>query len=86
VTFATYADDTICAGTAILDLNPKSAAAKTFKKTLDDAVTAFVDHTKAGRDAVKSRNVSDYRRWYDGVDTKLRAVVTAATPTTQRAP
>lgn len=78
VTFASYSDDTICAGTDLLSLKPASPGTKAYKTKLDAAVTALIDHTKAGRDAVKSRNVSDYRRWYDGVDAKLQDVITAS--------
>ena len=78
VTFATYADNTICTGTNMIQLQPTSTRVAQYKTALDAAVTAYIDHTKAGRDAVKSRNVSDYRRWYDGVDAKLQAVMTAA--------
>jgi hypothetical protein len=78
VTFAAYADDTICTATNVIALQPAAPGTAACKTALDAAVNAYIDHTKAGRDAVKSRNVSDYRRWYDGVDAKLQAVMTAA--------
>ncbi|MEO9256601.1 MAG: hypothetical protein ABI305_13760 [Tepidiformaceae bacterium] len=78
VDFASYSNDTICAATNLLSLQPASPGTKTYKTKLDAAVTALIDHTEAGRDAVKSRNVSDYRRWYDGVDAKVQDVATAA--------
>ncbi len=75
--FAAYADETICTATALLALTPPDGRFENFESTLDTALTALIDHTRAGREAVKSRNVSEYRDWFDGADAKIAAVRTA---------
>lgn len=76
--FAAYADQTVCTAQAMLDLSPPDARFEQFETKLDDALNALIEHTRDGREAVRARNVSDYRKWYDGVDAKIEAVRDAA--------
>jgi hypothetical protein len=49
-----------------------------YESTLDAALQALIEHTRAGREAVRARNVSDYRKWFDGADARIVAVREAA--------
>jgi hypothetical protein len=71
--FAVYADESVCAAQALIALQaPDSLAAR--KQAIDAALTAYVTHVQAGREAVRKRNVSEFREWFDGVQQKLQAV------------
>jgi hypothetical protein len=48
---------------------------------MDSALQGLIDHTVAGREAVRKRNKSDYGDWYNGVDAKLDAVRAASNAT-----
>lgn len=76
--FAAYADDTICTAQGMLDLTAPDARFEKYEADLDAALTELIEHTRAGREAVRARNVSDYRDWFKGVDAKIGAVRTAA--------
>jgi len=76
--FAAYADETICTAQGMLDLTAPDARFEKYEADLDAALTALIDHTRAGREAVRARNVSDYRDWFKGADAKIAAVRTAA--------
>ena len=76
--FAAYADQTVCTAQAMLDLSPPDARFEQFETKLDDALNALIEHTRAGREAVRARNVSDYRKCYEGADAKIEAVRAAA--------
>ncbi len=72
--FAVYADETRCAASYVRDL---AAANPTFAErdaTLDRTLDELLAHTEFGREAVRQRNVSEWRKWRDGVDVKLNAV------------
>jgi hypothetical protein len=72
--FVTYADNTVCAAEALKALNPPNQNYTGFDKNLEAALQALIDHTVAGREAVRKRNTSDYRAWYKDVDVKIEAV------------
>ncbi len=72
--FATYADQTVCAAQGMIDLTAPDARFASFDATLDTALADLIAHTRAGRAAVRARNVSEYRDWYRGVDARIAAV------------
>jgi hypothetical protein len=72
--FATYASQTVCTADALLQLTPPDARYAEFDSRLDAALTDLIAHTRFGREAVKSRNVSEYRDWYKEVDLKIAEV------------
>ncbi|MEO8540726.1 MAG: hypothetical protein ABI577_13385 [bacterium] len=76
--FATYADQTICGAQAMLDLSAPDTRFAEFESKLDVTLNDLIEHTRAGREAVRARNVSDYRKWYRESDAKVSAVRDAA--------
>lgn len=76
--FAQYASQTVCTAQIMLDLEPPDARFVEYDATLDAALTELIEHTREGREAVKKRNVSDYRDWYADADRKIAAVRAAA--------
>ncbi|MEP7215528.1 MAG: hypothetical protein ABI782_04695 [Anaerolineaceae bacterium] len=82
--FAVYADSTVCGAQNLIAVRPPSTNLAQFDDNLDGTLQALIDHTQAGRAAVKARNVSDYRTWYQGADVKLEAVKAAASQTGTR--
>jgi hypothetical protein len=77
-TFAAYADDTICTANQLIAVKPPFQGLDQFETALKAAATALIDHVQAGREAVRSRNVTDFRTWYDGVQAKTDALIDAA--------
>jgi hypothetical protein len=82
--FAAYADDTVCTADQIIALKPPIQGLDQFEVALKAAATALIDHTQAGREAVRTRNVTDYRTWYDGAQAKTDALVDAASALSPR--
>lgn len=76
--FANYADQTVCTAQAMLDLTAPDTRFREYESTLDAALSDLVEHTRAGREAVRARNVSDYRTWFKDADAKIAAVHEAA--------
>lgn len=76
--FAAYADQTVCTAQAMFDLDPPDARFSDYDAKLDALLQDLIAHTRAGREAVRKRNVSDYRDWFRGVDAKIAAVRQAA--------
>ncbi|MGE3075268.1 MAG: hypothetical protein AB7N24_16045 [Dehalococcoidia bacterium] len=76
--FADYASQTVCTAQAMFDIDPPDARFSDYDATLDTLLQDLIDFTRAGREAVKKRNVSEYRDWFDGVDAKISAVRQAA--------
>jgi hypothetical protein len=76
--FIAYADETICTSRALRELSAPIPAIEEFERRLDAALSALIDHTLAGRDAVRTRNVSEYRDWFAGVDERIGEVLAAA--------
>ena len=62
----------------MFELAPPDARFSAYDAKVDAALTDLIAHTRAGREAVRSRNVSDYRDWYSGVDARIAAVRLAA--------
>ncbi len=73
--FIAYADETICTARGPQELSAPAASLAEFDQKFDAALAALIEHTAAGREAVRMRNVSDYREWFGGVDEKVAAVV-----------
>lgn len=78
VDFATYADKTVCLAQFLKGVQPTNPSFAAFDAELEERLQALIDHTLAGREAVRKRNVSEYRDWYGGVDAKIEAVKSAA--------
>jgi hypothetical protein len=76
--FAEYASQTVCTAEAMLVLSAPDSRYAEYDSNLDVALTALIEHTRAGREAVRKRNVSDYRGWYRDADEKINAVMAAA--------
>ena len=76
--FIAYADETICTSVGLRGLMAPIPALQAFKSRLDETLTALIEHTTAGREAVRTRNVSEYREWFAGVDEKLGEVLSAS--------
>lgn len=72
--FATYASQTVCTAQSMLHLTPPDQRFVEYDSTLDAALAALIEHTRAGREAVRSRNVSDYRDWYKDADQRIQDV------------
>lgn len=75
--FAAYADRTICLARELRAMGAPNERLASWKANVDLALDALIGHTVAGREAVRSRNVSEYRVWYRGVDGRLDAVMAA---------
>ena len=58
---------------AMLDLTAPDTRFREYESTLDAALSDLVEHTRAGREAVRARNVSDYRTWFKDADAKIEA-------------
>lgn len=78
VDFAAYADSTVCGAQNLKNVRAPSPNLEPFDANLEAALQALIDHTQTGRAAVKARNVTDYRAWFEGVDAKMDAVRAAA--------
>ncbi len=76
--FAVYADQTVCTAQAMAELTAPDARFAEFETRLDLSLNALIEHTRAGREAVRARNVSDYRAWFKDADAKIAAVHAAA--------
>ena len=76
--FAEYASQTVCTAQSMFDLDPPDGRFAEYDAKVDAALTDLIAHTRAGREAVRSRNVSDYRDWFQGVDARIAAVRLAA--------
>lgn len=75
--FARYADATLCLARELRGLVPPGRL-EAWKARVDAALDALIAHTEAGREAVRTRNVSEYRAWYRDVDARIAAVEEAA--------
>lgn len=71
---AKFVDDSTCLAREIQELQAPSAQLEQSKAQLDAALAAYAAHLKTGRDAVRSRNVTDYHAFWDGLDAKFEAV------------
>jgi len=71
--FARYIDETVCIALAMHEL-PLPAGLATTRDTVDGALDGFIAHQRAGREAVRSRNVSGYKDWSRGIDAQAEAL------------
>lgn len=76
--FAAYADRTICVARELRAMAAPGTRLVGWKANVDSALDALIAHTEEGREAVRTRNVSEYRAWYREVDARIDAVVAAA--------
>jgi len=76
--FAAYVDASICLARELLAIARLPAQDDVFTANLIGALDAFIAHSEAGREAIRTRNVSAYRDWYAGVDGHLAAVIATA--------
>lgn len=79
--FAAYADATICLARELQALQAPVPRLEAWKANVDAALAALIAHTEAGRAAVRSRNVTEYRAWHRGVEERIGAVTAAADAT-----
>jgi hypothetical protein len=77
--FAEYADRAICIAAGIGNLTPPREDYMSEDANLDAMIQQLIDHTLLGREAVRTRNVSQYREWNTWVEQKLDQVRAAAT-------
>lgn len=77
--FAEYANEAICIAAGLQKLEQPEADYLPEDANLDAMIGQFIEHTLTGREAVRTRNVSEYRQWNRGVEQKLDQVRTAAT-------
>jgi hypothetical protein len=75
--FAAYADRTLCLAQELRGLAAPTEPLAAWKAGVDVALEGLIAHTAAGREAVRTRNVSEYREWYRGVDARIEAVEAA---------
>ncbi len=75
---ASFIDQSACTALGIKALVPPGSQFQQSKARLDAALDDYITLLAAGRAAIKSRNVTDYRTFYDGLDPKLQAIRDAA--------
>jgi hypothetical protein len=71
--FGRYADETVCIAIALRGVTLPAGLAST-KVEFDSALDGFINHQRSGREAVRSRNVSGYKDWYNGIYVQLGAL------------
>ena len=76
--FADYASQTVCTAEAMLVLTAPDSRYIEYDAKLDATLTDLIEHTRFGREAVRKRNVSEYRAWFRDADEKIEAVRAAA--------
>ena len=72
---ARFIDQSTCTALNLEQIAPPSAPQ--FAKAATDeqtALDAYIAHLKAGRTAVATRNVTEYRKFYDNLEAKFDAV------------
>lgn len=72
---AKFIDQSVCVATNLQGISPPNA--QQFAQAAADeqaALSAYVAHLKTGRTAVTTRNVTDYRTFYDNLEAKFDAV------------
>jgi hypothetical protein len=71
---ARFADDTICTALQLRGIASPVAGLDAWAARLHSALDELIAHTRFGREAVRSRNVSEYRQYRAGLEERLRAV------------
>jgi hypothetical protein len=74
---AKFIDDSTCIAFSIHELQATTPQLEQAKAQIDIALDAYVAHLKAGREAIRSRNATDYHAFWDGLDAKFEAVRTS---------
>lgn len=80
--FARYADQSVCTAQQILATQPPAVdgqATHIDNPTLHSALNTFIAAMHDGRNAIAHRNVTEYRKWYAGIQAKLDAINEAFT-------
>ena len=77
--FAPYVNEAICIAAGLRKLEQPGLDYLPEDSNLNAMIEEFIQHTLMGREAVRTRNVSDYRAWNRGVEAKLEQVRAAAT-------
>lgn len=72
--FADYADRTRCLATYMRGLGVLDPADEGAVTALNAVLDDLLAHTESGREAVRQRNVSEWREWRDNVDARINAV------------
>lgn len=75
---AAFIDESTCTALATRALKAPTQQAQQSRERLDAALDDYVALLAAGRAAIKSRNVTDYRTFYDGLDPTFQAIRDAA--------
>ncbi|HMO53236.1 MAG TPA: hypothetical protein PJ994_01910 [Tepidiformaceae bacterium] len=71
---ARFADETICIARRLRDAQSPMAGLDAWTARIHAAVDDLIDHTWFGREAVRSRNVSEYRQYRAGMEQRHRAL------------
>jgi len=75
---AAFIDHSTCIALAITALQAPTQQFQQSRAKLDAALDDYVALLASGRAAIRSRNVTDYRTFYDGLDPKFQAIRDAA--------
>ncbi len=71
---AAFADELICTAEALRALESPIAGFDPWTAALHSALDDLLEHTRFGREAVRTRNVSQYREFRGNLDARLAAV------------
>lgn len=71
---ARFVDDSTCLAKAMRDVEAPNPALQASKQQVDAALDAYIVHLKTGRDAVRTRNVTDYHTFWDGLEAQFDGV------------
>ncbi len=71
---AAFADNLICSASSLRQLESPIARFDGWTASLHIALDELLEWTRFGRDAVRSRNVSEYREFRAGLDERLSVV------------
>lgn len=71
---AAFADELICTAAALRSLESPIAGFDDWTASLHLTLDELISFTRSGREAVRSRNVSEYREFRAGLDQRLAAV------------
>lgn len=75
---AAFADEMICTAEALRALESPIAGFDAWTAALHTSLDDLLESTRFGREAVRSRNVSEYREFREELDTRLAAVARVA--------
>lgn len=75
---AAFIDQSTCTALAITSLQAPTQQFQQSRAKLDAALNDYVALLASGRAAIRSRNVTDYRTFYDALDPRFQAIRDAA--------